>query len=199
MEAVQERFKELRRILEAQEALQPGVNNSLYKQFMLLLEEQSSVAGFDLTSMLQSHVSRFFVTDNTSIDQWVEVLSAAYTSVLKELIHRRKSKHRIDIEEVRRFINRSFTEPITLESIAGQFFVSKEHLSRTFKQEFDSTVMDYIITKRIDKAKHLLQDPSVSIKYAAEEVGYMDLTYFHRIFKKITGITPAQVREDDRK
>jgi two-component system response regulator YesN len=54
--------------------------------------------------------------------------------------------------------------------------------------------MDYIITRRIEKAKQLLQDPSISIKNAAEEVGYSDLNYFHRIFKKVTGMTPAQVR-----
>jgi two-component system response regulator YesN len=196
-EAIQGKFKELEQILGARESLQPGTNNSLYKQFMLLLEEQASMVGVDLTSVLPAYAGNFFVTDDTPVTQWIGVLSAAYVAVLEELIHRRKNKNRIDIDEIRQFIDRSFTEPITLESIASQFFVSKEHLSRTFKQETGSTVMDYIITKKMEKAKQLLQDPSVSIKSAAEAVGYSDLTYFHRIFKKITGMTPAQVRQGD--
>jgi two-component system response regulator YesN len=69
-------------------------------------------------------------------------------------------------------------------------------LSRTFKQETGSTVMDYIITRRVDKAKELLHDPAMSIKRAAESVGYSDLTYFHRVFKKITGMTPGQVKHE---
>ncbi|WP_079410185.1 response regulator transcription factor [Paenibacillus ferrarius] len=194
LEDIQGRFLELGRQLEEQGALQPGINNSLYKQFMLLLEEQASMAGADITFMLPIHTGAFFVTDNTPIMQWIEVLSSAYAAVLEELILRRKSKSRIDIEDIRQFIERSFAEPITLESIANRFFISKEHLSRTFKQETGSTVMDYIIFKRMEKAKLLLQDPSVSIKSAAEAVGYSDLNYFHRIFKKMTGNTPAQLR-----
>lgn len=195
IEAIQGRFKELEQVLGARESLQPGINNSLYKQFMLLLEEQASMAGADVTAVIPARAGNFFVTDDTPISQWIEVLSAAYVAVLEELIRRKKSRNRIDIEEIRQFIDRFFQEPITLESIASQFFVSKEHLSRTFKHEIGSTVMDYVITKRMEKAKQLLQDPSVSIKGAAEAVGYSDLTYFYRIFKKVTGMTPAQVRQ----
>ncbi|WP_088831596.1 response regulator transcription factor [Paenibacillus tyrfis] len=196
VEAVQGRFKELEQVLSAREPFQPGFNNTLYKQFLLLLEEQVSMAGTDATFAIPACANNFYVSDDTPLPQWIEVLSAAYAAVLEEWIHRRRSKNRIDIDEVRQYIDVSFAESITLESVAGRFFVSKEHLSRTFKQETGSTVVDYIISKRMEKAKQLLLDPANSIKSAAEAVGYSDITYFHRLFKKVTGITPNQVRQD---
>ncbi|NEW09188.1 helix-turn-helix domain-containing protein [Paenibacillus sp. SYP-B3998] len=194
---VRSKFRELGIILRAQEPVKPGVNNSLYKLFMLLLEEHAFQMSDDSSCVIPAQAGELLVTDDTPIEQWIDVLSESYISVMEELIHRRKNKSRFDIEEIREYIDRSFTEPITLESISTQFFVSKEHLSRTFKQKFGSTVMDYIITQRIEKAKKLLQDPLISIKYAAEMVGYSDLTYFHRMFKKITGMTPGQTRPDN--
>jgi two-component system response regulator YesN len=196
MEAVKNSFKQLEQTLSDQEILQPGLNNSLYKQFMLLLEEQSALSGSELTSKAQANASHFFVTDDTPVSKWIDVLSATYVTSMEELIHQRKNKTRINIDEIRKFLDLSYKEPVSLGNIASKFFVSKEHLSRTFKQEVGVSVMDYLIAKRIEKARQLLQDSSVSIKSAAEAVGYSDLTYFHRIFKKITGMTPSQIRKD---
>jgi len=196
VEGVSSKFVELASALMAQAPLQSGISNSLYKQFMYVLEEQASRMQADSISVIRPVTGTLIVTDDTPITQWVHVLSDAYIAVMEKLIYKRRNKTRIDIDEVRRYIERYFAEPITLESVAGQFFVSKEHLSRTFKQEFGFTVMDYIITIRVEKAKQLLQDPATSIKSAAEAVGYADLTYFHRIFKKVTGLTPGQIRND---
>lgn len=195
-EAVKKSFKQLEQTLSEQEILQPGLNNSLYKQFMLILEEQFALSGSELTSEAQASASHFFVTDETPVSEWIDVLSSTYVGSLEELIHQRKNKTRINIDEIRKYLDLSYAEQISLGTIASKFFVSKEHLSRTFKQEVGVTVMDYLVTKRIEKAHQLLQDSSVSIKSAAEAVGYSDLTYFHRIFKKMTGLTPSQIRQD---
>jgi two-component system, response regulator YesN len=64
-----------------------------------------------------------------------------------------------------------------------------------FKQETGITVMDYIASKRIAEARKLLKS-GLPIKHAAEAVGYADPAYFHRIFKKLTGITTSQVRQE---
>ncbi|MBO7745064.1 helix-turn-helix domain-containing protein [Paenibacillus sp. MWE-103] len=193
--AVRESFASLEALLRTQAQAAPGLYHLLYKHFMLLLGELAAKAGADDASALPEQAGSFFVTDFTPLEQWIGMLRAAYGAVLEQTIQLRRSKHRIDIEDIRRFIDRSFADPITLESVAGLYFVSKEHLSRTFRQATGSTVMDYIITRRVEEANRLLQ-ASASIKSAAEAVGYSDLTYFHRIFKKITGMTPAQARRE---
>ncbi|MFD2611381.1 response regulator transcription factor [Paenibacillus gansuensis] len=195
-EVVQDQFKALEQALETHSSLKPGLNHLLYTQFMMLLDEQASKAGIDLSPVISAHAATFYVTDHTPFKEWIEVLSTSYTAVIEEAIRQKRNRNRIDMDGIRQFIDHYYAEPITLELIAGRFFVSKEHLSRTFKQATGSTVMEYIITKRVDAARQLLQHSSVSIKSAAEAVGYSDLTYFHRIFKKITGMTPAQVRQE---
>jgi two-component system, response regulator YesN len=196
IEALKDRFNELQQKIKLVSRLQPGTQNNLYKQFMLILEEQASLFGIELKHILSAQTSQLYVTDETPIEQWMQALSEAYESVIKEIMNQRKKKGRIDIQEVKLFIDNHYAEPIRLETISNQFFVSKEHLSRTFKQEIGSTVMDYIIMKRMEKAKQLLQDPNLQIKTVAEAVGYTDLNYFFRIFKKITGVTPSQIRHE---
>ncbi|TCM99096.1 two-component system response regulator YesN [Paenibacillus sp. BK033] len=194
-EAVRESFEALEALLGSQATPAPGLHHLLYKHFMLLLDELMAKAGIDSATALPEQAASFFVTDFTPLEQWIGMLRSSYGAVLEQTIQSRQSKHRLDIEHIRQFLNRSYAEPITLESIASLYFVSKEHLARTFKQATGSTVMDYIVMKRVEEANRLLRS-SVSIKSAAEAVGYSDLTYFHRIFKKVTGITPAQARRE---
>ncbi|GGI46671.1 hypothetical protein GCM10008018_18260 [Paenibacillus marchantiophytorum] len=194
-EAISISFKHLEAALKEHEPLKPGVSNSLYKQFMQLLEEQADLLGSELTPNAQSWAATFFVSDNTPLSAWITVLSDAFSGSLEALIYQRKNKVGVKIDEIRQFIDHSYAEPIGLGTIASQFFISREHLSRTFKQEVGLTVMDYLVSKRIEKACELLQDPSVLIKNAAKAVGYSDITYFYRIFKKITGVTPIQFRQ----
>jgi two-component system response regulator YesN len=196
IEAMKERFNELQQKLGLFERLQPGTNHNLYKQFMLILEEEASKLGLNEGQISAYPSTQLYVNDETPIEQWMQALSVAYQSVLYEIINQRKYKQRIDIRAVQWYMDNHYVDNIRLETIALQFFVSKEHLARTFKQETGSTVMDYIIMKRMEKAKELLQDPNVQIKTVAEAVGYTDLNYFFRIFKKVTGVTPSQMRQD---
>ncbi|MCC3374407.1 helix-turn-helix domain-containing protein [Cohnella sp. REN36] len=192
-EEVQARFDALALSLSRREPHGPGFNHSLYSQFMALLGEQASKAGIELSPVIRGQAESFYVTDETPCAAWIGALSAAYAAVLADLIQLRKNKSRLDIGDIRAYINRAYAEPITLESIASRFFVSKEHLARTYKQETGATVMDDIISRRMERAVELLAQ-GAAIKHAAEAVGYADPTYFHRIFKKVTGLTPAQAR-----
>lgn len=83
-------------------------------------------------------------------------------------------------------------EPLTLESIAEMIPVHPSHLSRTFKQETNMNITTYIQKQRIEMAKVYLKSESISITDIAFMVGFNDLNYFSRIFKKTTGMTPSQ-------
>ncbi|WP_138420109.1 AraC family transcriptional regulator [Aquibacillus sediminis] len=69
------------------------------------------------------------------------------------------------------------------------------HLSRKFKQETNKTIIGYQQMIRIDKAKHLLKNESLSIEEIAWLIGYEDSSYFSRVFKKETGFTPSLYKE----
>ncbi|NMB00125.1 MAG: response regulator [Firmicutes bacterium] len=102
----------------------------------------------------------------------------------------------LDPQAVQAFIDGHFHQPISLSSIAQRFFVSKEHLSRTFKADVGENISEYIKRKRMEKAKELLVHGEMEIKHVSEAVGYNDTSYFYRVFKTHFGITPGKLRAD---
>lgn len=101
---------------------------------------------------------------------------------------------RIDFADVRRYIDYHFAEPISLESLARRFFVSKEYLSRAFKTFAGENMTDYITRKRMERAHALILQKQYEIRQISRIVGYEDNAYFYRVFKKYYGCTPGEVR-----
>ena len=97
------------------------------------------------------------------------------------------------IPEVIRYINAHFTEPLTLDSISSAFYVSKFHLSRTFKEYTNATVYDYILSKRIGLARRLIRQGETAAA-ASEACGFSDYSNFYKAFTAKTGMTPAQFK-----
>jgi len=92
------------------------------------------------------------------------------------------------------YIEDHFTENITLEQAADQAGFSKYHFSRLFKQYTDSSFYKYLNQKRIDYARTLLADPSLSVIEVALQSGFSSLSAFLRMFKQICGCTPTEFR-----
>ncbi|WP_037284790.1 response regulator [Saccharibacillus sacchari] len=115
-----------------------------------------------------------------------------YQESLEQLIRRRKFRDRLDLNEVRAYVAEHFAEALSLDGLARCFFVSKEYLSRTFRQEFGQTLTDYIQQVRMEKARAWILE-GVPIRRASEMCGYEDVGYFYRVFKKQYGIAPGEL------
>ncbi len=89
------------------------------------------------------------------------------------------------------YINQNLTEPLTLEMICEQFYISKIHLNRLFRNYVGTTPFEYITYRRIALAQHLLKK-GMSAKDVSRRIGYRDYSAFFRTYKKITGRTPTQ-------
>jgi two-component system response regulator YesN len=90
------------------------------------------------------------------------------------------------------YINLNLETELTLCEIAEELSVNSSHLSRKFKKDTGMTVVDYINRQRVEEAKLYLKSEDVSITEVAYMVGFNDLNYFGRVFKKITSMTPSQ-------
>ena len=75
--------------------------------------------------------------------------------------------------------------------------VSPYYFSKLFKEEIGENFIDYLTSLRIHNAKELLRRPVLSIREAGLQSGYADPNYFSRIFKKQTGMTPREYREQN--
>ena len=73
--------------------------------------------------------------------------------------------------------------------------MSKPSFFRCFKREFGISPVDFIIQERIKAAKKLLKDINVTIGQASYAVGFNNLSYFFKLFKRIEGVTPNEFRK----
>ncbi|UVI28519.1 AraC family transcriptional regulator [Paenibacillus spongiae] len=84
---------------------------------------------------------------------------------------------------------------LSLASLSRHASVTPAHFSRVFKQLTGMNVTEYVTTKRIIRAKELLLESDDSIAIVAERCGFESLPHFHRMFKKIAGLTPAAYKK----
>ena len=126
----------------------------------------------------------------------LSVISLLY-QFFSVLLSDNAAKSSIDyVEEAARLIDYNYNKNITVESIADRLFINKSYLCRVFKAKKGITPKEYLITKRLDRASYLLKNSSVSVNTVAASVGIDDPLYFSRIFKKYTGLSPSQYRQE---
>lgn len=99
------------------------------------------------------------------------------------------------IPEIKRYIEHHYTRNLTLQEIASHFYLSREYISRRFKQETGRNISDYIAHVRNEKAKLLLANPNFKIVQIAQMVGYQDEKYFSKVFKKMNHVSPNEYRK----
>ena len=93
-------------------------------------------------------------------------------------------------ERARLVIDEGYSRRISLNSLATDLAVSKEHLSRIFKKKFGVTVTEYIHQVRIESARRLMASGDYSLKQICYETGYQSYNDFYRNFRKVTGVSP---------
>ncbi|WP_175638631.1 response regulator transcription factor [Metabacillus schmidteae] len=103
-------------------------------------------------------------------------------------------KEASSIQEIEAFLRKNYEKDITLQEIADRFFLSREYISRKFKQEYHETLTNYLTKIRIEKAKELLENPHLKVYEISFKCGYQNEKYFNKVFKKIVGLTPNEFR-----
>ena len=101
-----------------------------------------------------------------------------------------------NVEKVKTYIETHFKEELTRESLASEVFMNPDYLSKLFKKNTGSSLMDYVTKVRIERAKELLERTVLTISEIAIETGYSNTAYFTKMFKKYTnGVTPREYRK----
>lgn len=96
---------------------------------------------------------------------------------------------------VLQYIHAHYMEPITLECLADMEHISKSYLSRQFKQQTGMTVISYVNQLRTEAAKRLLIGSNLRVNEIAYHVGFESPKYFYRLFRSLTGDSPASFRK----
>jgi two-component system, response regulator YesN len=137
------------------------VKNMLHQDFLIKFESAAK-----LKSYLLSLVERVFPQDSCEKDQ------SRLNSILT-------------------YIHQHYTEDLSLSDLAREFYVNPSYLSQFFKSKIKMNLSTYIETLRVEEAKRLIKLNSLDIHQVGDRVGYSDASYFTKLFKKHTGVTPS--------
>lgn len=105
-----------------------------------------------------------------------------------------EESYKADIENAIRYINENYSKKIYINDLANQAMMCVSYFSYFFKKITNKTFIEYLNEIRIKRAIELLEDTDMTIKAISEEIGYNNSSYFNRVFKKITGISPINYR-----
>lgn len=108
-------------------------------------------------------------------------------------IESRRSNHQV--ERILSWIEANYTLPYRLDDMARSLHLSPYHVTHLFKEATGITISDYIATRRIHQAVHLLTTTHKSVSLIAEEIGLVSGSYFCKLFKSFMGTTPYQYRK----
>ncbi|MBD2104675.1 helix-turn-helix domain-containing protein [Leptolyngbya sp. FACHB-261] len=168
-----DRIELIPRFMNEQDALIQGVFSTLQEEL-----ESSQIGGYLLIDSLKTtlaiHLLRKYCATQPKLSSYADGLPKSKLRQLTEYI----DDHLQDVKL------------IDLAAIAQ---MSPYHFLRLFKQSIGLTPHQYILQRRIEKAKHLLQYSELSIADIATHVGFCDQSHLTRYFKRIVGVTPRQL------
>ena len=123
---------------------------------------------------------------------WLSKIMARFTDCVFNLTN---VKHVDVIYRAVDYVKRNYMKKITLEEVASYVYLSPSYFSKIFKEEMGRNFNSYLNHIRIEMSKRLLLDDSVVLVDVSNIVGYEDQSYFSKVFKKLTGVSPGKYRE----
>lgn len=114
---------------------------------------------------------------------------------IQKLVFREGQEQHEIVTQAKRYIDEHLESELSVARLAEMFYVSANYFSRLFKKVTGEGCNEYIVKKRIEKSKILLETTTIKAGKIALMVGYNDTNYFSLAFKKHTGMSPTKYRE----
>lgn len=108
----------------------------------------------------------------------------------------KENRSELYIEKVKDFIQMNYAQKISIENIANFIGLNRSYLCSLFNKQTGTSIQDYLIHFRINKACELMGNVDLSIGDISRSVGYYDPLLFSKIFKKIKGLSPKHFRNN---
>lgn len=162
-----------------------------------------------LLASLEQHFSSLLAgsINELLVDHWKEISSMGTASQIEsyvlhichELIKaasgRDIDRNQAVAEQIARIIAERHHQPLTVEEIAREVYLSPNYIRTIFKEKTGETILDYLTKVRMNHAAELLKDKSLKVREVSHRVGYENVSYFCSVFQKHRGSTPNEYRK----
>jgi len=145
---------------------------------------------FERLNKIYAKPSDFLMIEADSILRYlISLLRKETTENIEHMIKRIKP-----FEPVLNYLEKNYSKKITLSEMAAMVHLQPTYFSTAFKKVFGLSPVEFVISKKLEKAQDMLFFTNLTIREIAFKVGFNDEFYFSRIFKKYLGISPAKYR-----
>jgi len=145
----------------------------------------------DRIDLTRLYAAGFGGTDKETLDYYGALAEAIFDTN----DHGQQERNNIIVEQVNRYIQKHLMNELSLNIIGDAIGYNPSYLSRIYKYLTGMGIAEYILTQRLALAKSLLKESKWRVGEIASRSGFVSEAHFFRIFKKTTGMTPAEYRE----
>lgn len=165
-------------------------------QLILLIYKILNHMGINGEEILEDEFTLYNrVNECGSIDSIIDLFEEKLQVCFHVINLMREKGNKKILEKAKEFIINNYNKDITLETVADYIHLSSTYFSKLFKQEFGENFVDYVINYKIKKARELLKEGIYKANEVSRMVGFNDVKYFYKIFKKHTGFTPSEYKD----
>jgi AraC-like DNA-binding protein len=154
----------------------------------------SDPLSYDNSPTLRQNIERNEQFPFNSILETKGILLILFSKFLGKASFKQESMDERVVKALRH-IRENVNKNISIEALSSVSMLSVDHFIRLFKKDMNCTPLQYINRKKIEKAQLMLMIGLKSIKEIATDLSFDDLSYFFRLFKKITGESPSEYRK----
>lgn len=147
-----------------------------------------------MTQLQQTAAADDHVRDMHINELLSALLSRLMQSAWRPAMHRSGADSRSRIADVKAWLDSHYNEKVALDDLAERFYINKFYLTRLFREQYGSTIVNYLLSLRISRAKELLRFTDLSVEEIGARCGMPEANYFSRAFRKIEGVSPSEFR-----
>ncbi len=172
-----------------------GILKARLLELLSILSRSAVEGGVDIDVMLEKNLTYLNkvmqINNQEDLCAWI---STALNEFI-ELVYSSQDARKVSqIRPAINYIDANYNKPISLADVAKASHLSISRLAHIFKEQMGITIIDYLTSVRIERAKQLLLATDQNCTEICFQVGYNNLSYFTRTFKELVGMTPRQFK-----
>ena len=168
-----------------------SLNKEQQKRFLYYINKITSAEGFAHDITEYAAFMELMVMLNTLFIRSAEQTAAGETVTVPAEYKDSSYRYNHQVDDILAYINQNISQPITVEQLAGQFYLSESYICRIFKSATGTTINKYITARRISIAKAVLNENG-NVMEAFERSGFTDYSNFFKAFTKAVGVSPKK-------
>ena len=168
------------------------VNNILYSINIYLLDYYNT--RIEQIIYTDSSLTPYSLVEKINYEEIIKEYMIFFIEEVEKKINR-EFKEVLLISKIKKYIDDNYSEEMSLQFVADKFHLNKNYFCQYFKKETNKNFIDYLTEVRIEKAKKLLKLENMSSTEVAEKVGFSNVNYFVRVFKKVTGVSITEYKK----